>query len=118
MAGGISLHVVDATIGRPARGMRVEVFALTPTCRLIAAGTLGADGTLDHPLARGAGIEAPGLFEAVFHIGAYFRAAGLALPEPAFLEEAPFRFGVADIGQHYHLPLKTTPWGFSMYRGG
>lgn len=79
MAGGISLHVVDATIGRPAHGMRVEVFALTPSRRLIAAGTLGADGT-DHPRARGAGI--------------------------------------ADIAQHYHLPLKTTPWGFSMYRGG
>lgn len=118
MAGGISLHVVDATIGRPARGMRVEVFALAPARRLIAAGTLGADGTLDHPVTRGAGIEAPGLYEAVFHIGDYFRAAGVALPEPAFLEATPFRFGVADIGQHYHLPLKTTPWGFSMYRGG
>jgi 5-hydroxyisourate hydrolase len=30
----------------------------------------------------------------------------------------PFRFGIADPAQHYHLPLKVTPWGFSLFRGG
>jgi len=25
---------------------------------------------------------------------------------------------IADLGQHYHLPLKMTPWGFALFRGG
>ena len=27
------------------------------------------------------------------------------------------RFNLADPSLHYHLPLKITPWGFSIYRG-
>jgi 5-hydroxyisourate hydrolase len=27
------------------------------------------------------------------------------------------RFGVADAGQHYHVPLVVTPWSYSTYRG-
>jgi 5-hydroxyisourate hydrolase len=40
------------------------------------------------------------------------------LPEPAFLESVLFEFGLADPAQHYHLPLKMTPWGYSLFRGG
>jgi 5-hydroxyisourate hydrolase len=29
----------------------------------------------------------------------------------------PFRFTIADAAQHYHLPFKFTPWGFSLFRG-
>ena len=32
--------------------------------------------------------------------------------------ELVFRFGVAAVEQHYHLPLKFTPWGFSLHCGG
>jgi 5-hydroxyisourate hydrolase len=28
-----------------------------------------------------------------------------------------FRFGLADPSQHYHLPVKLTPWGLSCFRG-
>jgi 5-hydroxyisourate hydrolase len=69
-------------------------------------------GTLDGPT------PLVGNYEAVFHIGAWYRAQGVAVPTPAFLETVPYRFGVADLAQHYHLPLKMTPWGFSLFRGG
>ena len=36
----------------------------------------------------------------------------------AFQEVVPFRFGIDDPAQHYHLPLKFTPWGFTLFRGG
>jgi len=29
----------------------------------------------------------------------------------------PFRFTVSAPDQHYHLPFKFTPWGFSLFRG-
>ncbi|TAK88502.1 MAG: hypothetical protein EPO20_02705 [Betaproteobacteria bacterium] len=29
-----------------------------------------------------------------------------------------YRFGIADPDQHYHLPFKCAPWGYSCFRGG
>ncbi len=110
---GISLHAVDVTRAVPAAGMRVEVYRMAGDRALLIDTVVKADGTL----ARQIETAPAGLYEAVFHIGAYFRAQNIAVPEPAFLEEVPFRFGIADEASHYHLPLKFTPWGFSLFRG-
>ena len=115
MAGGISLHAVDVARGVPAQGMTVELWALTPARRLIAQGTLGPNGQLDHPSVVGAGI-ATGPHEALFHVGDYLRAQSGADASP-FLDVLPFRFNVADIAQHVHLPLKFTAWGCALFRG-
>ena len=40
------------------------------------------------------------------------------LPDPAFVEEAVFRFGIDRVSEHFHIPFKFTPWGFSLFRGG
>lgn len=106
---GLSVHAVDVASGRPAEGMRVEILALSPERRVIAEGRLGASGLLDHPVARER--LAPGLYEVVFHVGDW-----LGTPD-AFLDTVPYRFRLADPGQHYHLPFKFTPWGFSLFRG-
>ena len=58
-----------------------------------------------------------GIYELVFEIAAYFRQTGVALPEPPFLDRIPIRFGLADAGAHYHVPLLVSPYGFSTYRG-
>jgi 5-hydroxyisourate hydrolase len=114
--GGISLHVFDVSSGIAAAGLRVELRA--PDGKVLAAGTINAAGVLDHPTMRGEGLTATGIYEAVFHVGDWYRAKGAPIPSPAFLEVVPYRFGVADLAQHYHLPLKMTPWGFSLFRGG
>ena len=59
----------------------------------------------------------PGQYELRFHAGDYLRAGGTALPEPAFLDVIPIRFGIADAGAHYHVPLLLSPYGYSTYRG-
>ena len=41
-----------------------------------------------------------------------------ALPAVPFLDVVTYRFGIADPQQHYHLPFKCTPWGYSCFRGG
>ena len=110
-SGKISLHAVDVAAGRPAGGMRVEIWRVAPVRQLLGEGTLAANGTFEAP---SAGI---GQYEALFHIGAHFRAKGTELPDPPFLDVASFRFGIADAGVEYHLPLKFTPWGFSLFRG-
>jgi len=59
-----------------------------------------------------------GPYEAVFRVGDYYRDARAALPAVPFLDIVIFRFGIADPQQHYHLPFKCTPWGYSCFRDG
>ena len=115
-AGGISIHVFDVSRGIAATGLRVELRG--PDGKVLASGAVNASGVLDHPTMRGEGLMATGIYEAMFHVGDWYRAQGVAVPSPAFLEAVPYRFGVADLAQHYHLPLKMTPWGLSLFRGG
>jgi len=112
---GISIHVVDVSRGIVASGMQVELHALSPP-RLIAQGTIGANGLFTNPALDQR--FTLGEFEARFHVGAFFRAAGVTLPDPPFLDVAVFRFGIANPDAHYHLPMKLTPWGLSCFRGG
>ena len=112
---GCSIHVVDVARGVVASGMRVELHALIPM-RLVADGRLTEQGNLADAALQGR--LDPGPYEACFHVAAFYRAAGVALPEPPFLDIAVFRFGIADPEQHYHLPMKLTPWGLSCFRGG
>ena len=111
---GISIHVVDVSRGMVAAGMRVELHAADG--KLIASGSIAPNGTLDDPaLAR---TFATGTYRATFHVAAFYRAAGIALPAVPFLDVVSYEFGIADPAQHYHLPFKCTPWGYSCFRGG
>ncbi|MEA2931092.1 MAG: 5-hydroxyisourate hydrolase [Hyphomicrobiales bacterium] len=116
MAGGISVHAVDVSHGRPAQGLRVDIYALAGVRKLIASGKLAANGAMDDPVARGDVVVA-GTYEVVFHVGDYLKSVGAPTSTPPFLDTVPFRFTIADAAQHYHLPFKFTPWGFSLFRG-
>ena len=84
---------------------------------LVKAFTLNADGrNPDGPLYDNASLKA-GTYRLVFEVAAYFKARGVALPEPAFLDQVSLDFGVADTGSHYHVPLLVSPWSYSTYRG-
>jgi 5-hydroxyisourate hydrolase len=111
---GVSIHVVDVSRGVVAAGMNVELHGAEG--KLVAKGAIAPNGTLDDPaLAQS---FAPGLYRAIFHVAAYYRAAGISLPAVPFLDVVTYDFGVADPAQHYHLPFKCTPWGYSCFRGG
>ena len=112
---GISIHAVDVSRGVVAAGMRVELWHLAPRA-LVASGHIGPKGLLEDP-ALDATFQA-GTYEALFYAGDYFRLAKIPLPAVPFLEVVPYRFGIAEPLQHYHLPFKMTPWGFSCFRGG
>ena len=116
--GGISIHCVDVARGRVAVGLRVSLYRLDANgpC-LIAQGAVGANGLFEHPALMSAEVR-PGGYEARFDVGDFCRSCGAELPSPAFLEQVPYRFHIAEVSQHYHLPFKFTPWGFSLFRGG
>lgn len=116
-AGGISIHAVDIARGVPAAGLAVRLWRIDGERREIASGACSESGLLPHPVADGAGVER-GMYEVEFEVGAYYRSHGVAVPDPSFLEVAIFRFGIDKVAEHFHLPFKFTPWGFSLFRGG
>lgn len=115
--GRLSTHVLDTHAGRPAQGVRVELFECVPAGPLLLAeATTNAEGRTDQPLL----VDAPlriGTYELVFHMGAYFRARGVIGTAQPFLDEVCVRFGVSEPEGHYHVPLVATPWSYSTYRG-
>jgi 5-hydroxyisourate hydrolase len=114
--GRLTTHVLDTARGVPAAGMKIELYALAGGRKLVVSAVTNANGRTDAPLLDGAALAA-GSYELVFAVGAYFRAAGVTLPDPAFLDEVPLRFGIADASAHYHVPLLCSPWSYSTYRG-
>ena len=113
---GISIHVVDVANGVVAEGMKVELYSLTPSRRQIAIGKTGSNGQLED---RALTVRfTPGMYEAVFHVAEWYRTRRAPLPEVPFLDVVAYRFGISDSEQHYHLPFKCTPWGYSCFRGG
>jgi len=115
--GRLSTHVLDTHSGRPAAGVAIELFVISPEGeRLVKRAVTNADGRTDAPLLAG-DEYAPGVYELRFHVGAYFRANGVSLPEPAFIDVAPVRFGMAGADGHYHVPLLCSPWSYATYRG-
>ena len=110
---GVSIHVVDVSRGVVAAGMRVE---LLRDGRLIAGGKISAKGLLEE---RALDETIPaGSYDAVFHVAAWYREQGVNLPRVPFLDVVTYRFGISDPAQHFHLPFKCTPWGYSCFRGG
>ena len=115
---GLSTHVLDTMHGTPAAGMAVELYATTGgTATLVKRFTLNADGrNPDGPLFDNASLK-KGTYRLVFDVAAYFRARGVQLPDPPFLDRVALDFGVANVDQHYHVPLLASPWSYSTYRG-
>jgi 5-hydroxyisourate hydrolase len=52
-----------------------------------------------------------------FAVADYFRALGVDLPDPPFLDQVAIHFGIAAEGGHYHVPLLVSPYAYSTYRG-
>ena len=116
--GRLTTHVLDTASGKPAQGVTVSLFAIEASGgrRLLKSTQTNGDGRCDAPFLSGAQM-AVGAYELVFEVAAYFRAAGVALSDPPFLDVVPIRFGIADASAHYHVPLLISPYGYSTYRG-
>ena len=106
-----STHVLDTMHGRPAAGIEL---ALIGPDGAIERGRTNSDGRCPELARQGL---APGRYAIRFAVGDYFRAQGVDLPDPSFLEIVSVDFGIAAQGGHYHVPLLVSPYGYSTYRG-
>jgi hydroxyisourate hydrolase len=117
MSGYLTTHVLDLAQGRPAAGMRVELWRLKDdgARTWLTTAVTNDDGRMDDQLLAGDDFHV-GTYELVFAVDAYFAAEGLGA-SPPFLTSVPVRFTIADPGAHYHVPLLVSPWAYSTYRG-
>ena len=115
---GLSTHVLDTMHGVPAAAMAVALYTTQgDTATLVKRFILNQDGrNPDGPLYDSASLR-KGTYRLVFDVAGYFRARGVALPEPNFLNLVSLDFGVAHTAEHYHVPLLVSPWSYSTYRG-
>ncbi len=116
MSGKLTTHVLDTARGCPAPGIALRLSIIAPEPRLLRNAVTNADGRCDAPLLEDDRFFA-GLYELVFSVGPYFARHFADLPDPPFLDEIVLRFGIAAPGQHYHVPLLVSPYGYSTYRG-
>lgn len=112
----LSTHVLDTAHGRPGAGMAFTLYRLEGGARVkLAEGVTTADGRAPGELLPEASYQ-PGRYQLVYQVAAYFRAQGVTLPEPPFLDEVTLNFGLANEA-HYHVPLLVSPFGYTSYRG-
>lgn len=115
--GKLTTHVLDTAHGRPGAGIAIRLYRCADGSRqLLGEFTTNADGRCDAPLLADAALQV-GTYELEFAVGDYFAGLGVALARPRFLDVVSLRFGVADAGAHYHVPLLVSPYGYSTYRG-
>ena len=113
----LSTHVLDTARGKPASGVRIDLYSLRNEARVhLKTVVTNADGRTDEALLSGETIPT-GEYQLEFHAGDYSRSIGLELPDPAFLEVIVIRFFVSEASGHYHVPLLLSPYGYSTYRG-
>lgn len=113
----LSTHVLDTAHGRPAAAIAwsLEIDRGAGTWEPLKSGHTNADGRTDAPLLCGPELETA-TYRICFGVGAYFRGLGVIDEEPPFLEQVVLQVGLK-AGQSYHVPLLTSPWSYSTYRG-
>jgi 5-hydroxyisourate hydrolase len=117
--GHLSTHVLDTAHGCPAAGMKVALQRIEADGRahVVKSVILNADGRNEGGPLLDAAAMAVGRWRLVFEVAPYFRAKGVALAEPPFVDTVQLDFGIADAAGHYHVPLLVSPWAWSTYRG-
>ena len=115
---GLSTHVLDTMHGTPASGMAVTLYRSGDAgFQPLANFVLTEDGRPPQGMLITNAELQVGIYRLVFAVADYFKACGVSLPEPNFLNTVHLDFGVAHVDQHYHVPLLVSPWSYSTYRG-
>lgn len=110
MKSPITTHVLDTANGHPAQGIRVLLEIEDANgWKELAKGTTNSDGRITDllPVNQPA---AKGKYRVTFKTGDYFGAHN-------FYSDIPIIFHLNSPGEHYHIPLLLSPYGYTTYRG-
>ena len=109
----LTTHALDTYSGKPAKGMKVDVYFISEKREKIKSVVLNNDGRPDEVLVE---TIKTGNYELVFYVGNYFQKIS-ELENPRFLDEVSIKFGISNPKEKYHVPLLVSPWSYSTYRG-
>ena len=108
----ITTHVLDVSLGRPAKGIVVRLARTDGTTWTeLGHGETDADGRASGLLAPG--MRAVGTHRITFELEPYFARSG----RKCFYPRVEIVFAVLNETEHYHVPLLLSPFGYSTYRG-
>lgn len=107
----ITTHILDTSEGRPAAGVKVDLFRAGESTEMVASGVTNDDGRVaewnnDFELINGN-------YMLSFDVSDYFSSQG----KSCFFADIQIKFKVAATNEHYHVPLLLNPFGYSTYRG-
>lgn len=109
----LSTHILDISTGRPAPGVSISLSKLGQdgSWKEIDRKTTDADGRIRDFLKQGEA-DNRGVYKLTFHTEPYFESKG----QESFY---PFIEVVFEIrsGDHFHVPITLSPYGYSTYRG-
>src|ERR1044072_7398422 len=104
-------------LGKQAAGMRIDfskkegdAWKLIKTVRADENGRVGEQLMSTETMSVGR-------YELLFYVEEYYKAAGVKLTDPAYLDTVPARIAIFDAKQSYHVPLYFSPWGILSCRG-
>lgn len=107
----VTTHILDTASGRPAAGVAVGLYAHDGGgWDLLATGTTDTDGRIKD---LGPTELPAGTYRLNFDTGSYYEGMGTE----TFFPEVDLVFAVTGTGEHYHVPLLLSPFGYSTYRG-
>jgi 5-hydroxyisourate hydrolase len=110
---GISTHILDTALGRPATEVSIslDLLANGKWLRINECFT-NADGRCPHLLPPSQFLRA-GIYRVHFDTAIYFTRLQL----PTLYPYVEVVFEIMDSEQHYHIPLLLTANGYTTYRG-
>ena len=109
----ISTHVLDTTLGQPAKGVAVSLERQSDaTWVAVGSGETDDNGRL-RTLTPDERPAPPATYRLVFDTGGYFASRGVQ----SFYPSVMVTFDAHGESGHYHVPLLLSPFGYSTYRG-
>ncbi len=110
---GISTHILDTTLGRPAAGVPVLLEQEIEGCwKALTFQNTDADGRVKQLLSPPMELIV-GQYRISFETAKYFTAQNV----DGLYPQVQITFLVRDSAAHYHIPLLLTANGYSTYRG-
>jgi len=110
---GISTHVLDTSLGRPAGGVKVVLEKHSmDTWVTVGEGTTDKDGRVKSLLPSGKK-PAKGMYRLKFDTLRYFSAQ----QRETFYPQITVTFFVTDPAEACHVPVLLSPYGYATYRG-
>jgi 5-hydroxyisourate hydrolase len=108
----ITTHILDTSTGRPAAYVSVtlERELYQSQWKMMGQGHTNEDGRINNILPPGSKAEA-GTYRMTFDTKPYYKDSSTFYPYIIIV------FEIKNPGEHYHVPLLLSPYGYSTYRG-